>query len=226
MLFFYMGRYVLKVRLKMIEKSAEQSFLENAYKLSTPEVNAEYYDAFASTYDMDFADNFGCHYPAAIAAAYRDTAAKTDTPIADIRCGIGLVASALNFPHEQIDGIDISVDMPHVSKEKGLYGFLYKVDLTKSLEVIANDYGAALSAGTCTSGHLGPDPLESFLDIARDNALFVIGVKKAFFEEVGFEAVLRDLDARGLIKDLQVAEVPMYAKPGHDHSVDTAFALV
>jgi hypothetical protein len=196
----------------MIEKSAEQSFLENAYKLSTPEVNAEYYDAFASTYDMDFADNFGCHYPAAIAA--------------DIRCGIGLVASALNFPHEQIDGIDISVDMPHVSKEKGLYGFLYKVDLTKSLEVIANDYGAALSAGTCTSGHLGPDPLESFLDIARDNALFVIGVKKAFFEEVGFEAVLRDLDARGLIKDLQVAEVPMYAKPGHDHSVDTAFALV
>ncbi|MFT6877465.1 MAG: hypothetical protein ACJAZF_003595, partial [Granulosicoccus sp.] len=32
--------------------------------------------------------------------------------------------------------------------------------------------------------------------------------------------------ARGLIKDLQVAEVPMYAKPGHDHSVDTAFALV
>ena len=210
----------------MIEKSAGQTLLENAYKLSTPEDNADYYDAFASTYDMDFADALGWHYPAAIAAAYRDAATKTDTPIADIGCGTGLVASALNFPREQIDGIDISADMLHVSGEKGLYRSLYKVDLTKALDVIANDYGAVLSAGTFTSGHLGPDPLESLLDIARDNALFVIGVKKAFFQEAGFEPVLRDLDARGLIKDLQVAEVPMYAKAGHDHSADTAFALV
>ena len=186
----------------MIEKSAGQTLLENAYKLSTPDDNADYYDAFASTYDVDFADALGWHYPAAIAAAYRDAATKTDTPIADIGCGTGLVASALNFPREQIDGIDISADMLHVSGEKGLYRSLYKVDLTKALDVIANDYGAVLSAGTFTSGHLGPDPLESLLDIARDNALFVIGVKKAFFQEAGFEPVLRDLDARGLIKDL------------------------
>jgi len=210
----------------MIEKSAGQTLLENAYKLSTPEDNVDYYDAFASTYDMDFADALGWHYPAAVAAAYRDAATKTDTPIADIGCGTGLVASALNFRREQIDGIDISAEMLHVSEEKGLYRSLYKVDLTKALGVIANDYGAVLSAGTFTSGHLGPDPLESLLDIARDNALFVIGVKKAFFQEAGFEPVLRDLDARGLIKDLQVAEVPMYAKAGHDHSADTAFALV
>lgn len=210
----------------MIEKSAGQSLLENAYKLSTPDDNADYYDAFASTYDTDFADALGWHYPAAIAAAYRDAASKTDTPIADIGCGTGLVASALNFPPEQIDGIDISADMLNISKEKNLYRSLYKVDLTKSLESIANDYGAILSAGTFTSGHLGPDPLESLLDVARNNALFVIGVKKAFFKEAGFETVLRDLDSRGLIKDLQVVEVPMYAKAGHDHSEDTAFALV
>jgi hypothetical protein len=54
----------------------------------------------------------------------------------------------------------------------------------------------------------------------------VIGVKKAFFQEAGFESVLRDLESGGLIKDLQVAEVPMYEKAGHDHSADTAFALV
>ena len=210
----------------MIETSTGRSLLENAYKLSSPEDNADYYDAFASTYDTDFADALGYHYPAAIAAAYHDSAAKTDTPIADIGCGTGLVSSALNFPHEQIDGIDISADMLNVSEEKGLYRSLYKVDLTKSLEVIANDYGAVLSAGTFTSGHLGPDPLISLLYIARDNALFVIGVKKEFFKEAGFEPVLRDLVASGLIKDLQVAEVPIYAKARHDHSSDTAFALV
>ncbi len=210
----------------MIEKSAGQSLLENAYKLSTPEDNVDYYDAFASTYDTDFADALGWRYPAAIAAAYRDAASKSDTPIADIGCGTGLVASALNLPREQVDGIDISDEMLRVAEEKQLYRSLYKVDLTKALDEIANDYGAVLSAGTFTSGHLGPEPLESLLDIARARALFVIGVKKAYFQEAGFEPVLRKMETGGLIKDLQVAEVPMYAKTGHDHSADTAFALI
>jgi SAM-dependent methyltransferase len=210
----------------MIEKSAGQTLLENAYKLSTPEDNVNYYDAFASTYDTDFADTLGWHYPAAIAVAYRDAASESDTPIADIGCGTGLVASAMNLPREQIDGIDISAEMLRVAEEKKLYRSLYKVDLTKALDEIANDYGAVLSAGTFTSGHLGPGPLESLLDIARSNALFVIGVKKAYFQEAGFEPVLRNMEAGGLIKGLQVAEVPMYAKDGHDHSDDTALALV
>ena len=210
----------------MIEKSAGQSLLENAYKLSTPEDNVDYYDAFASTYDTDFADALGWHYPAAIAAAYRDVASKSDTPIADIGCGTGLVASALNIPREQVDGIDISDEMLRVADEKQLYRSLYKVDLTKALNEITNDYGAVLSAGTFTSGHLGPEPLESLLDIARASALFVIGVKKVYFQEAEFEPVLRRMETSGRIKDLQVAEVPMYAKTGHDHSADTAFALI
>ncbi len=210
----------------MVQKSAGQSLLENAYKLSTPEDNAEYYDAFASTYDTDFADALGWHYPTAIAAVYRDAANTTDTPIADIGCGTGLVASVLNLPQEQIDGIDISVEMLHVAKEKQLYRSLYNVDLTKSLNEIANNYGAVLSVGTFTSGHLGPEPLESLLGIARVDALFVIGVKKAYYQEAGFEPVLRGMEADGLIKDLRVAEVPMYTKAGYDHSADTAFALV
>ena len=210
----------------MIEKSAGQSLLENAYKLSTPEDNVDYYDAFASTYDTDFADALGWRYPAAIAVAYRDAASKSDTPIADVGGGTGLVASALNLPREQVDGIDISAKMLRVAEEKQLYRSLYNVDLTKALDEIANDYGAVLSAGTLTSGHLGPEPLESLLDIARANALFVIGVKKAYFQEAGFEPVLRNMETGGLIKGLQVAEVPMYAKAGHDHSADTAIALV
>jgi SAM-dependent methyltransferase len=217
----------------MIGKSAGQSLLENAYKLSTPEDNVDYYDAFASTYDTDFADALGWHYPAAIAAAYRDAASKSDTPVADIGCGTGLVASALNLPREQVDGIDISAEMLRVAEEKRLYRSLYKVDLTKykvdltkALDEIANDYGAVLSAGTFTSGHLGPEPLEGLLYIARANAIFVIGVKKAYFQEAGFEPVLRNMETDGLIKGLQVAEVPMYARAGHDHSADTAFALV
>jgi len=222
----FWGRATLHKGLHMIEKSTGQILLENAYKLSTPEDNVDYYNAFASCYDADFADALGWHYPAAIAATYRDSATAIDTPIADIGCGTGLVASALNFPQEQVDGIDISPEMIRIAEEKQLYRSLYKVDLTKALDVIENDYGAVLSAGTFASGHLGPKPLEGLLDIARANALFVIGVKKVYFQEASFEPVLRDLEARGLIKDLQVAEMPMYEKTGHDHSADIGFTLV
>ncbi|SLN49545.1 Trans-aconitate 2-methyltransferase [Roseovarius albus] len=210
----------------MTEKSAGQNLLEQSYKLSTPEDNVDYYDAFASTYDTDFADTLGWHYPAAIAAAYRDAATETDTPIVDIGCGTGLVADVLNLPQEQIDGVDISPEMLSISGKKEVYRSLIEADITKPLDAIKNDYGAVLSAGTFTYGHVGPEPLESLLDIARAHALFVIGVRKTFFEEANFEPVLRGMESRGLIKNLQVAEVPMYAKAGHDHSDDTAFALV
>lgn len=136
------------------------------------------------------------------------------------------MASALDFPREQSDGIDISAEMLGIVEETQLYRTVYEVDLTKSLDLIKNDYRAILSAGTFISGHLGPGPLEALLYIARAGALFVIGVKKAFYLEAGFEPDLRDMEARGLIKNFKVAEVSMYAKTGHDHSADTAFALV
>jgi SAM-dependent methyltransferase len=210
----------------MVEKSAGQALLENAYKLSSPKDNSEFYDEFASSYDAEFADALGWQYPAAVVATYRDMAIPTDTPIADIGCGTGLVASALNIPQEQVDGIDISSEMLRVAEEKELYRSLYQVDLTTALDEIKNDYGAVLSAGTFTTGHLGPEPLRELLGIARSNALYVIGVKKAFFLEAGFEPVLRDMENGGLIKDLQSVEVPMYSKVGHNHSEDTALVLV
>jgi len=125
----------------MIGKSAGQSLLENAYKLSTPKDNVDYYDAFASTYDTEFADALGYYYPAAIVATYRDAASQSDTPIADIGCGTGLVATALNLPREQVDGIDISPEMLGIAEKKQLYRSLYKVDLTKSLDEIAAEQG-------------------------------------------------------------------------------------
>ena len=113
----------------MIKKSAGQTLLENAYKLATPDDNAEYYDAFAPTYDMEFAEELGWRYPAAIAEIYRDACTTADTPIADIGCGTGLVASALNFPPEQIDGIDISAEMLRIAEENSSIAHSMKLTL-------------------------------------------------------------------------------------------------
>ncbi|MEO0824028.1 MAG: methyltransferase domain-containing protein [Pseudomonadota bacterium] len=209
----------------MAETSKGQSLLENAYKLATPEDNKAYYAEFAATYDADFAGALGYHYPVAIASVYRERATERDRPVADIGCGTGLVAEALALAPAEIDGIDISAEMLARAAEKGLYRATLHADLTADLAPLARDYGAVVSAGTFTSGHLGPEPLEPLLGIARPGALFVLGVNKAFFVKAGFEAVIRGLEGRGAITDLGLVEVAMYARPGHEHSDDRAYAL-
>ena len=209
----------------MEKKSKGQRLLENAYKLATPDDNKVYYDEFAATYDADFASALGWHYPRAIASAYQTLAKTTDRPIADIGCGTGLVAEALGCAPENIDGIDISDEMLAIAKEKGLYRSTIKIDLTASLDPIKNGYGAVVSAGTFTSGHLGPEPLEPLLDIAKPGGLFVIGVNKAFFVEAGFDPFINDMESRGVISGLHMIEAPMYDREGHDHSADMAYVL-
>ena len=209
----------------MADKSKGQRLLERAYKLATPHDNQGYYDEFAATYDTDFAAALGYHYPKAIASAYLTQATTADRPIADIGCGTGLVAEALGLPPDEIDGIDISDEMLAAAKGKGLYRSTIKADLTASLAALQNDYGAVVSAGTFTYGHLGPEPLERLLDIARPGALFVIGVNKAFFVTAGFERVVNRMRSAGVISDPRLVEAPMYDRQGHDHSADMAYVL-
>jgi predicted TPR repeat methyltransferase len=172
----------------MTHKTAGQELLENAYKLKTPDDNVAYYNAFAPTYDSDFAAQLGWNTPKAIAKAYLSQA-KDDVPIADIGCGTGYVAMELGLPSEKIDGMDISPEMLAVAKQKNLYRKLYEVDLMGSLDKISNAYGAVLSAGTFTHGHLGPEPLRGLLDIARSGGFFIIGVNQTHFEKQNFLSV-------------------------------------
>ena len=209
----------------MTPKSKGQTLLENAYKLATPQDSKVYYNEFAETYDAEYAHDLGWEYPNAIANLYWEHAGPHHAPIADIGCGTGLVAQAMAIGPDQIDGIDISEEMLAISRRKALYRRTIQADLMANLEPIKNAYGAVVSAGTFTSGHVGPQALESLLDIARPDALFIIGVNKAFYLEADFDPVIRDLETRGAIAALKLVEIPMYNKAGHDHSSDKAIAL-
>jgi predicted TPR repeat methyltransferase len=207
----------------MTSKSLGQELLENAYKLESPADNSAYYDTFAPTYDTDFADRLGWHYPRAIAAIYND--GLRETPVADIGCGTGAVAAAVGLPAGQIDGMDISAEMLAVAAGKGLYRRLYQVDLTGTLNGILQDYGTVLSAGTFTHGHLGPGPLRGLLAIARPGGLFIIGGNQAHYHKHDFAAALAALTAEGRIGAVTTTTARMYDKAGHDHSDDLALVL-
>lgn len=209
----------------MAGKTAGQEILENAYKLSTPADNIAYYRKFAPFYDADFVEHMGYHYPKVIAEAYHRLAKEADIPIADVGCGTGLVATELAISQTNIDGMDISQEMLNVAKERKLYRELYEVDLTGPLDMIVRNYGAVLSAGTFTHGHLGPGPLRGLLKIARAGFLFVIGINQTHFEQERFSETLNSMMSDGKITQVQVDEVNIYSKPSHDHSNDHAMIL-
>lgn len=209
----------------MPDKTAGQSLLENAYSLATPQDNLAYYRAFAETYDTDFAAGLGWSYPKALSDTYRRLAGPEDCPVADIGCGTGYVAAELGLPAHQIDGFDISPEMLAIARDKGLYRGLYEADLTQALDAVPQDYGAVVSAGTFTHGHLGPGPLAALVSIARPGALFVIGVNQVHFDRQGFAAVLAGLRDSAVITDFAFDEINMYSKPGHAHSNDRALIL-
>jgi predicted TPR repeat methyltransferase len=209
----------------MTTRSIGQQILENAYKLSTPADNVAYYREFAAYYDKDFVEAMGYRYPEIIADAYRRLSRVGDVPVADIGCGTGLVALALGLAPQRIDGIDISAEMLEVAAERQCYGALHCVDITGPLDEIAKGYGAVVSAGTFTFGHLGPAALENLLAIARIGALFIIGVNKLHFEAQGFAETLTALQRDGRIDSLHIEDVKMYDKEGHAHSEDRVLVL-
>lgn len=210
----------------MSEKRTPTELLQGAYEIETPADSQAYYHDFADHYDAEFAQKLGYIYPRVIAEFYHKTATPQDRPIADIGCGTGLVAEALDLAPELLHGFDISPDMLDRSLEKGLYSGLHTVDLTAPLTAPEVPFGAVVSAGTFTHGHLGPAPLENLLTLARAGGLFCIGVNAQHFEARGFASVLDRLYASGKITLPVLETVPIYSDPNSPHGKDTAQVLI
>ncbi len=210
----------------MTEKRTPTELLEGAYAIQTPQDNLSYYKDFADHYDAEFATRLGYIYPAVIAEFYRKHVQNTDHPIADIGCGTGLVAEALNLPTSSIHGFDISPDMLAQSRAKGLYGDLHNVDLTRPLARPQTPFGAVISAGTFTHGHLGPEPLENLLNLATNGALFCIGVNAQHYTAKEFEPALVALFNKDKITEPLLETVPIFSDPNSPHGADTAHVLI
>ena len=199
--------------------------LEGAYDLQNEQDNIAYYKGFADHYDEGFADAMGYNSPHALAKVFHELSTDQDNPIVDIGCGTGLAALALALPKHSIDGYDISPEMLDKAREKQLYRTLYNANLKLSLKAYPNDYGALISVGTFTLGHLGPNDLGNLLTLLRPNGLVCITVSATHFKAKGFAAFLEGLHGVGKITSPQIHTVPIYTKDNHDHAADKVHIL-
>ena len=165
-----------------------KSLLENAYRLSTPEDNVAYYRQFSTSYDQDFVEGLGFALPRLVVERFLQRKTTDNSPIADLGCGTGIVGTCLNGGAGPIDGMDISQDMLNTAAAKNIYRALYQVDLTKPVKAHEGNYGAVLSSGTFTHGHLGPDAIDMALKLGTEGCLFVLSINQKHFQSHGFDA--------------------------------------
>ncbi len=204
--------------------------LEDAYALETPDDNRNLYRNWASTYDDDFALRNKYVYPksiSSICAGLVDTTSQLS--ILDIGCGTGIVGTCLSelLITSIIDGVDISPEMLQVAQSKmradanPVYSQLFEADLTKPISFADAKYDIAISAGTFTHGHLGPDALINVLSVVRPGGRMVVGINKEHFGANGFKASLQQAQVSKRISAPTFSEVQIYDE-GSPHYGDLA----
>ena len=136
--------------------STGQGGLAGAYALDGQDACLRLYADWAQSYDAGFAAAMEYRLPAHVAAAFL-AAGPPAGPVLDVGAGTGLCAAALRAQGfaGPIDGVDLSQEMLDVAAAKGVYRALYRADVTRPLN-LPEAYAGVVSAGTFTSGHVGP----------------------------------------------------------------------
>lgn len=185
--------------------------LIRAYGLQTSKDNLDLYKDWASTYDADFVGPMDYKVAENTARVLAERW-QGEAPVLDVGAGTGEVGVHLALVGVgPIDGLDISKEMLDVALSKGCYRNAVVGDLTARVPIEDGTYGAVVSAGTFTLGHVGPEGLDECLRVARPSALLAISVNPDHWVGKGFEARFDALS--GTIRDFEIVKVRGYG-PG------------
>jgi len=184
-----------------------RGLLDRAYGLQSKDDNQKLYSDWAESYDETFAADMDYELPILIAAQYWHH--KGEGPVLDVGAGTGLVGEMLErLGIAPADGLDLSPEMLGVAMSKGVYARVMVGDLLDRLPIEDNAYAGAVSAGTFTRGHVGPEGLDEVIRVVRPGGLICISVEMAHWEDQEFGAALLDRQSR--IDIVAAKEVTIY----------------
>ena len=174
---------------------ADRENLRIAYSLSSSQDSIDLYKEWAPTYDVDFAKKNDYRSPFKVAKYFQRYSDKFDSPILDVGAGTGLVGECLVAQQTmEITAMDISSEMLEIAKAKNVYSKFITGDLTKPLDISNDQYGAIVSAGTFTHGHVGPEAFDELLRILKPRGLFVVSIHSEVFKEKGFKKKIIEIE--------------------------------
>ena len=156
----------------------------------------ERYDEWAGEYDRDLREEFHWAAPRATVALFSKYVAQ-DAKILDAGVGTGLVGECLiDAGYEDLHGIDLSVGMLDVARDKGLYRELRQMTLGESLDFADDTFDAVVSVGVFTTGHAPAHAFDELIRITRSGGCIFFSLKTEL-HEVGFGRYLDGLEAAG-----------------------------
>lgn len=197
--------------------------LDSAYALETPEDSVQLYSTWADTYDSDFASISDYILHEQVARHFVNIGGFG--PVLDVGAGTGLCGAALAARGvEPIDGTDISAEMLKVAAAKDIYRATRVENIFDGLTTPDGLYQGAVSSGTFTNGHVGPDGIDAVIDAVHPRGWIVLSVNAQHFAKSGFDEKLTALETE--IEDLSLTEVAIYGPSATgDHAMDTALLV-
>ncbi len=186
-------------------------FVKEAYALEDDDKRVAFYRKWADEYDHQMLDELGYISPGAVAQLLADYLPYTGARIVDIGCGTGLTCTFLHRQgYQYLDGVDLSPDMLRVAGNRKIYRKLMVADLNQPLDIPDASYDAAISSGTFTHGHVGPEPLGEIFRILKPQGILACTVHLDLWRTKGFEARFDALVNSGLIECLSLVKGQYY----------------
>jgi SAM-dependent methyltransferase len=152
--------------------------IARARALSGLDDTAALYRDWAATYDADVFDAMGFTGSARIADLLASVLPDRTEPVLDLGCGTGAVGMRLaELGVTTIDGVDLSPEMLAIAASTHVYRHLAVADLNALPGRFSAPYAAAVSAGTFTTGHVGPAAVPHLLGLVRQGGIiaWVVG---------------------------------------------------
>ena len=169
---------------------SEKTKVGHSYTASSPDEQQAVYDTWAVEYEKDLCE-MGYRIPAVAAAVFCRFVPLGSGPILDAGCGGGIQAEPLFLAgFGPFTGIDFSLGMLDVAREKGIYSNLRQMELGKLLDFENETFSVILSTGTITPRHAPPHSFDELLRIAKKDALFIFSLRDDPAQEPEYPAVI------------------------------------
>lgn len=193
----------------MAETDDDDPDLERAYRLAGVEDNRALYAQWAESYDDDFAANMDYRLHDHVARAFAEAGGAG--PVLDIGAGTGLCGEALaGRGIGPCDATDLSPEMLRVAAGKGVYRATFPGNLLERLPCADRAYRGAVSSGTFTRGHVGPEGLPEVLRVVAPGGVIVLSINAAHWQEKGFAAAFEGM--AGAVSGLALPRVRIYGE--------------
>jgi len=187
------------------------ALLRRAYDLTDPNDGQQLYEEWAETYDATMLDGLRYASPRLLVEAAVRHLPDLGVAVLDLGCGTGLVGAELAARGvTTIDGVDLSATMMEVASRRGVYRAFIEADLTQPLPMGTAVYGAAVCAGTFTSGHVDASCLDEVVRVLAPGGVLACTVHHSVREVNGFDAAFDRLTSAGRLRVLEQREIGFY----------------